>query len=75
MAVADAYDPTEVGLSTAGEGDRHHSEVAGSAVAQGMGFLKDGEPARFELGLDLMEDRAVAERIPCLLYTSPSPRD
>ena len=66
MAVADPHDPAEVRLPTAGQGDRHDSEVAGSPVAERMGFLKNGEPGRFQLGFHLGEDRAVAERIPGL---------
>ena len=64
VAVADANDPAEVRLPAVGQGDGEDPEVSGSVVAERVGFLKDGEPGRFELGFDLMEDRAVAERIP-----------
>lgn len=66
MAVADSDNPSEVSLLTAGEAHRHHTEISGSFVTEGVGFLKDGESAGFELGLDLPEDRTMAEGIPCL---------
>lgn len=66
VAVADSHDPTEVRAATVWQGDGHHAEVSGSFVAEGMGLLKDGKPARFELGFHLGQDFAMTERIPCL---------
>jgi len=66
VTVADAHDPTEVRFCTIRQGDGHHPEVSGSFVAECVGFLKDGEPAGFQLGFDLTKDRCVAERIPRL---------